>query len=207
MRFFIVPALILAGLLSGSAFADNRNLFTLRKPVNPENLVQTFVPVDGSCHIGNLDFVWMMAGTQPKVPNGTLRCNVLKRLETIAGGDTSDNKAACPKDLPPGDTCTQKFMTAEEIKLVGQHPPLVIRAVRHANGKCEVAAFMDVGTKVVQVKQINTNGQLISQSIFSGAVVKFSGVQIVASDGTMAADWQCHTNCQQTIGVDLGCSR
>jgi hypothetical protein len=204
MRIFFAHALILASLLSGSAFADNRNLFTLRKPVNPENLVQTFVPIDGACRIGGLDFIWMMAGTQPKTPNGTLRCNVLKRLQTVPTDPA--NKAACPKDLPAGDTCTQKFVTAEEMKLVGQHQPLVIRAVRHSNGKCDVGAFLDVGSKVVQVKQINTNGQLVSQSIFSGAVVRFSGVQVVATDGSMAADWQCRANCQQTIGVDLSCS-
>ena len=203
MRFLIAPTLILASLFPGAAFADNHNLFTLRKPVNPENLVQTFVPVDASCRIGNIDFVWMMNGTQPKVPNGTLRCNILKRLEPAAVD--ASNKAACPKDLAPGETCTQKFITAEEIQLMGQHTPLVIRSIRRATGRCDVAAFIDVGSKVVQVKQINTNGQLISQSLFSGATVNFSGVQIIAADGSMAADWRCRVNCQQTIGVDLGC--
>jgi hypothetical protein len=170
--------------------------------VNPENLAQIFVPTDANCKIGSLDFFWLMAGTKPKTPNATLRCNILKRLETVPA-DTA-NKAACPKEQAPGESCTDKFVNVEEIKLVGQHAPLVIRALRRASGKCEVGAYIDVGSKVVQLKQIHANGRMLSRGL-TGATVQFSGVQIIAVDGTVAADWLCTSDCLQNISADLFC--
>ena len=144
----ILPLILLGHwLLAGAAAADNVNLFALRKPVNPENLVQTFVTVAPSCQIGNIDFYWMMNGTSPKTPNGILRCNILKRIRSVRAPG-SDNKAACPQELPPGAACFQKFYMVDEIAKTGQSFPLVIRSVKSASsGKCSVAAFVDLDRK------------------------------------------------------------
>ncbi|MGZ3684498.1 MAG: hypothetical protein ACXVCI_11640 [Bdellovibrionota bacterium] len=200
MRFPAAPAFLLA-LISTTAFADNVNLFVLRKPKNPENLVQTFVPVTPDCRLGDIDFYWLMNGKDPKVPNGILRCNVLKRLKSVRVDP--NNKAACPKQLPPGTTCTQKFYTADEIGKTGQNAPLVIKATR-TGSKCSVGAFIDTGSKVVEVKQVNTNGKILSQGLI-GATILFSDVEVFAEDSTRAADWKCQNDCMENVSADFSC--
>jgi hypothetical protein len=203
MRALFTLAFLLQSLLATSAFADTTTLFTIRKPVNPENLVQTFVSVGPSCAISDIDFYWLMNGTQPKTPNGMLRCNILKRLRKVA--PDANNKAGCPKDLPPGSACFQKFLMADEIGKTGQNFPLVIRSVKSAStGKCSVAAFIDLGDKVVQVKQVNTNGKMLSQGL-TGATVQFTGVEIVGMDNKVAANLSCKTNCTENISADFSC--
>ncbi|HEY8278412.1 MAG TPA: hypothetical protein VIH99_02235 [Bdellovibrionota bacterium] len=204
MRPMITLTILLLSCSTLSAFAEDRALFLLRKPVNPENLVQTYIPVGSDCSLESIDFYWLMGGTQPKSPNSILRCNLLKRLK--GAPVNSSNRAACPSQLPPGAACFQKFITADEIALTGQNKPLVIRSVKSAStGQCAVAAFVDLGDKVVQVKQVNTNGQLLSQSL-TGATVKFTGVQIIGMDGNVAADWKCTSaQCVNQVSADFGC--
>jgi hypothetical protein len=205
MRLLVIPALLAFNLISLPALAENRSLFLLRKPVNPENLVQVFVPVSADFKIGHPDFIWLMNGRRPKVPNGILRCNILKRLRPAAADPK--NKAACPKKLPPGVSCYQEFITADEVSRVRQNVPLVIRSVKSASThQCSVAAFMDLGSKVVQVKQINTNGQVFKQGL-RGATVQFSSVQVIGIDGSVAANWKCRSNCVEQIHVDWFCTR
>lgn len=202
MRLLFLLTFVLQGFLASAAFAGNVNLFTIRKPVNPENLVQTFIPVGANCQLGDIDFYWLMNGMQPKTPNGMLRCNILKRLRTVQ--PDPNIKAGCPKQLPPGAACYQKFYMADEVAKTGQNFPLVIRSVKSAStGQCSVAAFVDLGSRVVQVKQVNTNGRLLSQGL-TGATVQFSGVDFVGVDGSTAS-YACKNSCVENVSADFSC--
>lgn len=198
-----VGLLLALNLVSGTALADNRPLFKIRKTVNPQNLVQTFIPVGADCKLGDIDFYWLMDGSKVKQPNPILRCAILSRLHTMPADP--GNKAGCPKKLSAGELCNSKFLLAEEITRVGKATPLVIRATRSGPaGTCSVAAFMDLGSKVVQVKQLNTNGRILDRGL-TGATIETVSLEVIGTDDQVAATYICQKDCISKETVGAGC--
>lgn len=204
MRIFH-PFLAAAFLLAPSpAPAESHYLFSIQKPVNPENLVMVYVPVDKNCKPGRLDFAWgMSGGSCMKTPNATLHCETMRRLKPMEA--VPGHKAGCPEALAPGEVCHTSFATAEEVEYVGVDPkslPIVVRS-QGSGGKCSVAAFVDVGGKLVQLSKMNMRAQVHSMGMTS-ATATIKGIDFHGTDGKVAATLPC-SGCKPRNMKGSGC--
>lgn len=202
--------LIALSFISAPAFAESFFLFSVKKPVKPENLVMVYIPLGPNCEPGRLDFAWGMSNASCiKPPNATLHCVTLKSLQEMR--PVAGHKAACPPadQLPPGSKCYTKFITAQELGYVGVNPasmPVVIRAEKSAStGRCKAAAFADVNGTMVQISQIAVNADVHDQGMTS-ATVTIRGIDFLGPDRKVAASLPCRGCGQRTISADRsGC--
>jgi hypothetical protein len=214
---FQIPVLLVLGLFSFTALADVKPLFLIRKPDNPQNMVQTFVNVDANCKIGGVDFVWLRFTPESgyalnplftkfyqqrayvKTPNSILHCQVMKRLRATAV--PANSKASC-NVLPKTVVCDQKGLTANELNKVNGAPPIIVRSVKSAStGQCSVAAFMDLGGNVVQIKKVNADGSVSNG--FASKTVRFTSISVEAAAGQSPPPWACVRDCVETFGLEM----
>ncbi len=173
-----------------SALAGSSHLFKVVKPVNPQNIIQVDAMVSPSCSLNGLDFYYLMNGLTPK--RSLIEGSIRKMIPIIPA--KPDNAAACAADAETD--CYQEFVKIPFVNLVNhglKDPSLVVKA-QLVDGKCSVGAYMDIGSRVIQVKKVAANGTSEVHLFSQSATITIRSVTVWGSEG-FNATWYCNSNC------------
>lgn len=200
MRLIPTLSFTLTLLFATNSFAAEIALFKVFKPVNPQNVLQLGVDVEG-CRLGQLQFLWLMNHGRPDQYNKRSMVESKIRAKFPRSATAASNQAGC-RGAQPG-TCSSFSVDTEEFEWVAHglaDSALVVKAEKKATG-CEVGAYLDAGAKgVIKIKSLNANGDVLeSPSLFNhSATIRVKTLTVEASDGRKEV-YRCPGNCVRKI--------
>lgn len=168
MRLLILTSIFALVALTKPVFANgtDTDLFGVTKAYHPQNVLEIQALMNG-CSVQGLDFMWHMnqtsEGQYQSAKRSKLEGEIRKRFKTSLD-PKPENAASCAKAVPKGIPCSMIAVTAPEISWVEnglKDPSLIIRADT-AKGQCHVGAYLDLGSRVVEIQSLSVKADGVS---------------------------------------------